>query len=58
MKDKIYINEELKDMFKKMGCGIVDYIEIYKVENDKAYFTAGIGKFHLTLKELEEYSLA
>jgi hypothetical protein len=58
MNERIYIKEELKETFRVLGCGLVDYIDIYRVHNDKHYFTAGSGKFHMTKAELSEHRLA
>jgi hypothetical protein len=58
MKERIYIKDELKETFKNLRCGIVDYIDIYRVEDGKAYFQAGTGKFHMTLQEIEEARLS
>lgn len=58
MNERIYIKEELKEMFRNMNLGLIDYIEVYRVENNKHYFTAGSGKFHLTKEELDLYTLA
>lgn len=58
MNERIYIKEELKETFRNLGCGIVDYIEVYRTHADKLYFTAGSGKFHMTRSELEDYKLS
>jgi hypothetical protein len=57
MNERIYIKEELKETFRVLGCGIVDYIDVYKVHGNKYYFTAGNGKFHMTRDELLEHTL-
>jgi len=59
MNEVIYIKEELKNIFAKIGIGIVDSITIYRIEDDKYFFKAGQrGKFHLTKQELEYYRLS
>lgn len=57
MTERVYINSELSDNFAKLGCGIVDYVDVYRIEGDKLFFTAGTGKFHLTKAELKEARL-
>ena len=58
MTERVYIKEELKETFCKLGVGIVDYIDIYRIEGDKVFFTAGRGKFHMTRTELVQNRLA
>jgi hypothetical protein len=58
MTETIYINTKAKDLFKKLGCGIIDTITIYRKEDGKLFFRAGSGKFHCYENELEEYRLA
>lgn len=57
MNERIYIKSELSETFRNLGCGIVDYIDVYRANADKVYFTAGTGKFHMTRSELNEYRL-
>jgi len=57
MNERVYINSELSENFRNLGCGIVDYVDVYRVEGDKVFFTAGSGKFHLTKGELKDYML-
>ena len=57
MNERVYIKEALKETFRVLGCGLVDYVEVYRVQGDKYYFTAGSGKFHMTRSELQEYRL-
>lgn len=56
MNEIVYITEPLKENFRILGCGLVDYVEIYRTEGDKVYFKAGNGKFNMTRSELEEYT--
>lgn len=55
MKERIYIKSELSETFRNLGCGLVDYIDVYRTHGDKVYFTAGTGKFHMTRGELREH---
>lgn len=55
--EKIYVNSEFKDLLRGMNIGIVDYIEVYKVEGDKVFFKANTARLHLTKDELEEAKL-
>jgi hypothetical protein len=57
MNERVYIKEELKEIFRGMGCGLVDYIEVYRVESNKYFFRAGPGRFHLTKEDLQYYKL-
>lgn len=57
MNERIYIKEELKETFRNLGVGIVDFIEVYKIVGDKIYFSAGSGKFHMTREELSLHRL-
>jgi len=41
----------------KFGLGIVEKIEIYRKENNKIFFKAGSGRFHMEEEELEEIKL-
>jgi len=52
---RISINENYKQLFWKLGCGLVEYIEIYNEDGDKLYFRAGNGRFHMLRSELAEY---
>jgi len=58
MNEVIYINTKAKDLFKKLGCGIIDTITIYRKDGNKLYFSAGNGRFHIEQQELDDYKLA
>lgn len=57
MNEKVYITSEFKDVLHNLKVGIVDYVTVYRVEDDKVYFSANRGKFHLTCAEFEEIKL-
>jgi hypothetical protein len=57
MNEVIYLNEKSKEVFRNLGCGIVDYITIYRTEGPKLFFSAGPGRFHMMEDELESYAL-
>lgn len=58
MKNKtIYINTKFSNLMSKFGLGIVEKIEIYRKENNKVFFKAGSGRFHMEEEELEEVKL-
>jgi hypothetical protein len=57
MIERVYINSELSENFRNLKCGIVDYVDVYRIEGDKVFFKAGTGKFHLTKDELKEARL-
>lgn len=57
MTEIIYINEKAKSIFQKLGCGIIDTITIYRKEDNKLFFRAGNGRFHMLETELPEYIL-
>jgi len=52
---RISINDNYKQLFWKLGCGLVEYIEIYNEDGDKLYFKAGTGRFHMLREELADY---
>jgi hypothetical protein len=54
MNETIYIKDELQDTFRRIGVGLVKSINIYRVEGDRCFFTAGRGKFHMTKSEIRE----
>lgn len=54
---RISINDTYKQLFWKLGCGQVEYIEIYNEDGDKLYFRAGCGRFHMLRHELTGYQL-
>lgn len=58
MIERVYINSELSENFRNLKCGIVDYVDVYRIEGDKVFFKAGTGKFHLTKEELASYRLS
>lgn len=58
MNERVYINQILSETFRNLGCGLVDYIDIYRKEGEKLFFKAGNGKFHMTYSELKEYVIA
>jgi len=55
--EKVYVNSEFKDLLRGMNIGIVDYIEVYKVEGDKVFFKANSARLHLTKDDFEEVRL-
>jgi hypothetical protein len=57
MNDKVYITSEFKEILENLKIGTVDYITVYRIENDKVFFKANRGRFHLTLSEFEEVKL-
>jgi len=58
MKNKIiYINTKFSNLMSKFGLGIVDRIEIYRKENNKVFFKAGTGRFHMEEEEIDDITL-
>ena len=55
MNSRIQINTQAQQLFFKLGCGMVEFIEIYKEEGSKLFFKAGSGKFHILKEELASY---
>ena len=55
--EKVYVNSEFKDLLKNMNVGIVDYVVVYRVEDDKVFFKANSARLHLTKDEFEEVQL-
>jgi hypothetical protein len=54
MEDKVYITEAFKQELQNLGCDAVDYITVYRVEGNKAFFRANKCKFHVSKQELKE----
>jgi len=52
----IYINEATKALFKKIGCGIIDYITIYRKEGTDWFISAGNGKFKSDEEEIKLFT--
>lgn len=57
MEERVYITEQFKQELLNLGCEAVDYINTYRVEGNKVFFTAGKCKFHVTKTELAEATL-
>ena len=58
MKEPFFINEDLTETFRNLGCGNVKVVYIYRTHGDKIFFRAGTGKFHMTRDELNKHALA
>ena len=56
MEERVYITEAFKQELYNLA-GDVEYITIYRTENDKVFFTANRCKLHLTRAELAEARL-
>jgi|DEB0MinimDraft_12_1074336.scaffolds.fasta_scaffold00210_5 hypothetical protein len=54
----VYINKGARELFKKLGCGDIDYIMIYKKEGNDIYFSAGDkGKFKSDQEEINLFGV-
>ena len=54
----VYINKGARELFKKLGCGVIDYITIYKKQGEDIYFSAGYkGKFKSDQEEINLFSV-
>jgi len=52
----VYINEVTKELFKKLGCGIIDYITIYRKEGNDWFIGAGTGRFKSDEDEIKLFA--
>lgn len=58
MNERVYIKSEFINELTALSNGYSqDYIDIYKTDKGKVYFSYGKCKLHVTEKELEEYRL-
>lgn len=57
MEERVYITEQFKQELSNLGCEAVDFIDTYRVEGNKVFFTAGKCKFHITKAELVAVTL-
>lgn len=56
-KEIVYINKSARALFKKLGCGDIDYITIYKKQGSDIFFSAGYkGKFKSDQEEINLFS--
>lgn len=57
-KEIVYINNSAKKLFKKLGCGDVDYITIYKKIGDDIFISVGKrGRFKSDKEEITLFTL-
>jgi len=55
---RIYITPAFTELLAEMNIGLVEYITVYKIEDDKVFFAANKARLHLTKDELAEVQVS